>query len=71
MAKERTGYSVPKARKRRTSFTKTLPPAQVAAIRQKSREYRRFRRSRAEVSLILRKILAVWNQIQELRREAL
>lgn len=50
---------------------RSLPPAQLAAIRQKSEEYLRFRRARAEVSVILKKILAAWDQIQELRREAL
>jgi hypothetical protein len=49
---------------------RSLPPAQVAAIRQKSEEYLRLRRARAEVSVILKKILAVLDQIQELRREA-
>jgi hypothetical protein len=49
---------------------RSLPPAQVAAIRQKSEEYLRFRRARAEVSVILKKLLAVLAQIQELRCEA-
>ncbi len=49
---------------------RSLPPAQVAAIRQKSEEYLRFRRARAEVSVILKKLLAVLDQIQELRCEA-
>ncbi len=49
---------------------RSLPSAQVAAIRQKSEEYLRFRRARAEVSVLLKKILAVLDQIQELRREA-
>ena len=49
---------------------RSLPPAQVAAIRQKSEEYLRFRRARAEVSVLLKKILALLDQIQELRREA-
>ena len=48
---------------------RSLPPAQVAAIREKSEEYLRLRRARAEVSIILKKILAVLDQIQELRRE--
>jgi hypothetical protein len=48
---------------------RSLPPAQVAAIREKSEEYLRLRRARAEVSVILKKILAVLDQIQELRRE--
>jgi hypothetical protein len=49
---------------------RSLPPAQVAAIRRKSQEYLHFRRARAEVSVILKKILAVWDRIQELRCEA-
>jgi hypothetical protein len=49
----------------------SLPPAQVAAIREKSEEYLRFRRARAEVSVILKKLLAVLDQIQELRCEVL
>jgi hypothetical protein len=49
---------------------RSLPPAQVAAIRQKSEEYLRFRRARAEVSVILKKLLAVLDQIQKLRCEA-
>jgi hypothetical protein len=49
---------------------RSLPPAQVATVRQKSEEYLRFRRARAEVSVILKKMLAAWDQIQELRRQA-
>ncbi len=49
---------------------RSLPSAQVAAIRQKSEQYLGFRRARAEVWVILKKILAVLDQIQELRREA-
>lgn len=48
---------------------RSLLPEKVAATRQKSEEYLRFRRARAEVSVILKKILAVLDQIQELRRE--
>lgn len=50
---------------------RSLPPAQVAAIRQKSEEYLRFRRARAEVSVILKKLLSLLDQIQELRCEVL
>ena len=46
-----------------------LAPPQVAVIRPKSEEYRRLRRTRAEVSVILKKILRVLDQIQELRFE--
>jgi len=48
---------------------RVLPPGQVAAVRKKSAEYLRLRRARAEVSVILKKILAVLDQIQELRLE--
>jgi hypothetical protein len=50
-------------------YLRALPPDQVAAIREKSEEYLRFRRARAEVTLILKKILTVLDRIQELRRE--
>jgi hypothetical protein len=49
---------------------RSIPPAQLADVRKKSEEYLRFRRARAEVSVLLKKILAVLDQIQELRREA-
>jgi hypothetical protein len=49
---------------------RSIPPAQLADLRQKSEEYLRFRRARAEVSVLHKKILAVLDQIQELRREA-
>lgn len=51
------------------SRMRSLPPGRVAELRQKSEEYLRFRRARAEVSVLHKKILAVLDQIQELRRE--
>ena len=47
----------------------SIPPARLADLRKKSEEYLRFRRARAEVSVLLKKILAVMDQIQELRCE--
>ena len=52
------------------SRMRSIPPAQLAELRQKSAEYLRFRRARAEVSVLHKKILKVLDQIQELRREA-
>ena len=51
------------------SRMRSLPRGRVAELRQKSEEYLRFRRARAEVSVLHKKILAVLDQIQELRRE--
>jgi Family of unknown function (DUF6788) len=52
------------------SHMRSIPPAQLAELRKKSTEYLRFRRARAEVSVLHKKILKVLDQIQELRREA-
>jgi len=52
------------------SHMRSIPPAQLAELRKKSAEYLRFRRARAEVSVLHKKILKVLDQIQELRREA-
>src|SRR6266699_664158 len=52
------------------SHMRSIPRARVAELRQKSAEYLRFRRARAEVSVLHKKILKVLDQIQELRREA-
>lgn len=52
------------------SHMHSIPRARVAELRQKSAEYLRFRRARAEVSVLHKKILKVLDQIQELRREA-
>ena len=49
---------------------RSLPPERVAAIRQKSQEYARFRRARAEIARILDQMLTLLDEIQELRREA-
>lgn len=51
------------------SRMRSLPPGRVVELRQKSEEYLRFRRARAQVSVLHKKILAVLDQIQELRRE--
>jgi uncharacterized protein DUF6788 len=48
---------------------RSLPPEQVAHIRPKSREYARFRRARAQVTVLCKRILAILDQIEELRRE--
>ncbi len=48
---------------------RSIPPAQLAELRRKSNEYLRFRRARAEVSVLCKKILQVLDHIQELRRE--
>jgi hypothetical protein len=52
------------------SHMRSIPPVQLAELRKKSAEYLRFRRARAEVSVLHKKILKVLDQIQELRREA-
>jgi Family of unknown function (DUF6788) len=48
----------------------SLRPERLAEIRPKSQEYARFRRARAEVTVLYKRILAVLDQIEELRREA-
>lgn len=48
---------------------RSLSPEKVASIRPKSAEYLRFRRARAEVSVILKRILTVLDEIEDLRRE--
>jgi hypothetical protein len=53
------------------SYLRSIPRAQVADLRRKSEAYLRFRRARAEVSVLHKKILGVLDQIQELRREEL
>ena len=52
------------------SHMRSILPAQLAELRKKSAEYLRFRRARAEVSVLHKKILKVLDQIQELRRDA-
>lgn len=49
---------------------RSLPAKRVAEIRQRSQEYARVRRARTEVSVLYNRILALLDQIQELRREA-
>ena len=49
---------------------RSLPPQRVSEVRQKSKEYARFRRARAEIAVLYKRILALLEQIQELRREA-
>jgi len=49
---------------------RSLSPEQVAQLRPKSREYARFRQARAQVTVLCKRILAILDQIEELRREA-
>jgi len=49
---------------------RSVPPARVAEIRKKSKEYARFRRARSELSVLYKRMLALLDQIQEWRREA-
>jgi hypothetical protein len=49
---------------------RSLPPERVAEVRQKSKEYARVRRARTEISVLYNRMLALLDQIQELRREA-
>ncbi len=46
-----------------------IPNQRVAELRRKSEDYLRLRRARAAVSVLCKKILAVLDQIQELRVE--
>lgn len=48
---------------------RSLPPPRVVEIRRKSKEYARFRRARAEVVRLHARMLALLDQIQQLRRE--
>jgi len=47
----------------------SIPPERLGKIQEKSREYLRFRRARARVTEIGREIIAVLDQIENLRRE--
>lgn len=47
----------------------SIPPERVAELREKSSEYLRLRQARAQVTLICKKILAVLDRIEKLRRE--
>jgi hypothetical protein len=49
---------------------RSLPPARVAEIREKTREYARLRRARSDIVILGKRLLALLEQIQELRREA-
>ncbi len=47
----------------------SIPPQRLGDLREKSEEYLRFRRVRARVTEICREIVAVLDQIENLRRE--
>jgi len=47
----------------------SIPPERLFDLRKKSEEYLRFRRARARVTEIGKKILAVMDRIEKLRRE--
>lgn len=48
----------------------SIPAHRLAGVRERSREYLRFRRARARVSEICREMLALLDRIEKLRREA-
>ena len=50
---------------------RSIPKERVQELSRKSQDYLRLRRARAQVSVIHKKILAVLDRIQELRREEL
>jgi len=47
----------------------SIPAERIAALQEKSEEYLRFRRARARVTQIGKKILEVMDRIEKLRRE--
>ena len=47
----------------------SIPPERLSELREKSEEYLEFRRARARVTGICKKILGVMDRIEELRRE--
>jgi hypothetical protein len=49
----------------------SIPPERLAELREKSEEYLRFRRTRARVTEIGKKMLGVLDRIEKLRREEL
>jgi hypothetical protein len=49
----------------------SIPPERVSELQEKSGEYLRFRRARARVTEIGKKILGVMDRIEKLRREEL
>jgi len=48
---------------------KPVPPERLEELRSKSEEYLRFRRARAQVSVICKQMLSVIDRIETLRRE--
>lgn len=48
----------------------SIPPDRLAEVREKSKEYLRFRRTRARVSEICQGMVALLDRIEKLRREA-
>ena len=48
----------------------SIPPDRLAEVRQKSQEYLRFRRTRARVSEICKRMVVLLDRIEKLRREA-
>jgi hypothetical protein len=47
----------------------SIPPERLSALQEKSEEYLRFRRARARVTEICKKVLGVMDRIEKLRRE--
>jgi len=47
----------------------SIPPERLCALQEKSEEYLRFRRARARVTEICKKIVGVLDRIEKLRRE--
>ena len=47
----------------------SIPPERLSELREKSEEYLRFRRARARVTEICKKILGVMDRMEKLRRE--
>lgn len=48
---------------------RSIPPERLEELRRKSQEYLRFRRARAQVSVICKQMLSVIDRIETLRRE--
>lgn len=48
---------------------KPIPPERLQELRRKSEEYLRFRRARAQVTVIYKQMLSVIDRIETLRRE--
>lgn len=47
----------------------SIPPERLSELREKSEEYLRFRRARARVTEICKKIVGVMDRMEKLRRE--